>query len=385
MNVTIEEQYVLKTLQDLVRINSINPMLVPGSPAELEIGNYIKDQLREMHVDTKLCELGSGRVNVVAVIAGLGGGKSLMFNGHMDTVGVHGMRDPFSAEIRGGKLYGRGAQDMKSGLAAMLAAIKTIVDSSVRLKGDVILAAVADEEHGSIGTEALVKVCKADAAIVTEPTDLEICLAHKGFCVFEIETKGRAAHGGCYMDGIDANLHMGRILAELDKHSSQLHEGRKHPLLGSPSLLVPLVSGGTHQFVYPDKCTISLERRTIPGESSGEIEAGLQEILNKLASEDPRFNATIRTAMVRDPYEISPDSEIVKIVEAAAGQVLGRIPAHIGHPWWEDSALIAESGASTVIFGARGAGLHTTEEWVEIQSVMDLARILALSAINYCS
>jgi len=308
-----------------------------------------------------------------------------MLNGHMDTVGVHGMSDPFSGEIRDGKLYGRGAHDMKGGLAAMLAAVKAIAGSKICLRGDLVLAAVADEEYGSIGTEALVGTHRTDAAIVAEPTDLDVCIAHKGFCVFEIETKGRAAHGARHMDGIDANLHMGRVLFELDRRSRQLLGGPPHPLLGPPSLLVPLVSGGTHQFVYSDKCTISVERRTIPGETHEEVAAELAQLLHALAEQDNDFSANVKTVMARNPYEISRDAEIVRIVGDSISEVLRKAPAYIGHHWWEDSALIAESGAETVIVGSKGGGIHSYEEWVDIQSVVDLARILARSAVSYCS
>jgi acetylornithine deacetylase len=381
----IDQQHLLKTLIDLVKINSVNPMLVPEAPGETEIGAYIADTLRKMSVETSAIEIKPGRANIIGIIRGTGGGKSLMLNGHMDTVGVHGMSDPFSAEVHDGRLYGRGAHDMKGGLAAMLGALKTIADSRIRLKGDLIFAAVTDEEYGSIGTESLTKTHKTDAAIVAEPTDLNVCIAHKGFSVFEIETSGRAAHGARYMDGIDANLHMGRVLGELERHSRQLLERRNHPLLGPPSLLVPLIQGGTHQFVYSDKCTISVERRTLPGETHESVGKELEGILNTLRDQDSSFGATLKAVMSRNAYEISCDAEIVRTVAGSVSTLFGGTPGYVGHLWWEDSGLLAEAGIDTVIIGSKGGGIHSHEEWVNIQSVFDLAHVLADAAVRYCS
>jgi len=381
----IDDDYVIRTLTDLVRIDSINPMLVPGAPGEAAAARYIAGELTAAGLETTTCELGPGRANVVGIRKGMGAGRALMFNGHTDTVGVDGMQEPFAATVRDGRLYGRGACDMKGGLAAMLAAVKALADSGARLEGDVILAAVADEEYGSIGTEALLQRHRPAAAIVAEPTDLDICIAHKGFCVFEIETRGRAAHGARYMDGIDANLHMGRVLAELDRHARQLLERDPHPLLGPPSLLVPLVAGGSHQFVYADTCRASVERRTLPGETADQVAGGLEAILERCSAGDPTFRASVKAVMSRDAYEIPRDREIVRVVADSAERVLGRRPAFIGHHWWEDAALIAASGAETVIIGPKGGGLHTHEEWVEIASVVDLARVLAECALTYCA
>jgi acetylornithine deacetylase len=236
LNFPIDQEFLTQTLQRLVQINSINPGLVPGNPGELEIGSYIADVLRTLGLEPQIREIKPERVNVVATLKGSGGGRRLMLNGHMDTVGVQGMERPFSGEIKDGRVYGRGAQDMKGSLAGMLAVFKALGDAEIRLKGDLVFAAVADEEYSSIGTEALVQTAKTDAAIVTEPTGLDICLAHKGFGLFEFETMGRAAHGSSHQDGIDANIHMGRILKELDKLSQILLKSPAHPLLGPPYL-----------------------------------------------------------------------------------------------------------------------------------------------------
>ncbi|MGD9347352.1 MAG: ArgE/DapE family deacylase [Candidatus Aminicenantes bacterium] len=385
MNVTIDREFLTGMLQKLVQIDSVNPGLVPGSPGELAIGAYIADVLRTIGLEPQIHEIEPGRVNVVAMLKGSGEGRSLMFNGHMDTVGVEGMDEPFSGKIRDGRVYGRGAQDMKGSIAGMMAACKALIDADIRLKGDIVFAAVADEEYRSIGTEALVETVQTDAAIVAEPTGLDVCLAHRGFGLFEFETRGRTAHGSRYQNGIDANIHMGRILMELDKLSQRLLKKPGHPLLGTPSLHVPVVKGGSEPFIYSDRCKISVERRTLPGESWEDIHKEMVSILSRLSSKDRNFQATVRTVLHRDAYEISPDAEIVKLVSEKAKEVRNRKPDHIGHDWWEDSALLAERGIETVIFGPKGEGIHSHEEWVDIQSVVDLAEILARIAIQYCN
>ena len=385
MNPKIDRNFITKTLTDLVQINSINPELVTDQPGEAEIANYIGDSLKKIGLKPIFQELGSGRKNVVAILKGSGNGKSLLINGHMDTVGVDGMDEPFSAKIKNGKLYGRGAQDMKGGIAAMLGLIKTLVEANIQLKGDIIFTAVADEEFESIGTEELVKGYKADAAIVTEPTNLDVCLAHKGFAVFEIETIGKAAHGGSFDKGVDANLFMGRVLAELDKLSQRLNKTRKHPLLGSPSLHVPLIKGGSQLFIYSDLCKISVERRTLPGESLEKIKQEIETILAQLSNNDERFKANYKTAVQRTSYEIPSEAPIVKHVAQATRKILCKKPNFIGHNWWEDSALLAEAGIETVIVGPVGGGIHTHEEWVDLQSVVSLAEILTQVAIEFCN
>jgi len=384
MRIPIDQDYLVETLQKLVRINSINPELTPHGPGEVHIGEYIAEELTTLGLSPHIHKLKPKRCNVVAILKGSGGGRSLMFNAHMDTVGVAGMKDPFSAKIRDGKLYGRGAQDMKGSLAAMLAALKALVDSKVHLKGDLVFAAVADEEHGSIGTETLIQKFRTDAAIVTEPSGLDIGLAHRGFEVFEIMTQGFATHGSLYQDGIDANMHMGRIMAELDRHSQALLQGPKHPLVGPPSLHIPLINGGQGLFIYADKCTISVERRTLPDETHANVVNEMESILMKVAKEDETVKATMKEVLHRDGYEISPESDIVQTLTAASSSVLHREPVYTGHQWWEDSALLGEAGIATVIFGPQGAGAHSHEEWVDIQSVIDTAAILTETAIRFC-
>jgi len=243
---------------------------------------------------------------------------------------------------------------------------------------------VADEEHISIGTEALVKQVSADAAIVTEPTDMHISCAHRGFIWYDVETIGRAAHGSRYTEGIDANMRMGRFLAELDKLEQELLRREGHPLTGPPSLHAARLRGGKEVSIYAASCLLQIERRTSPGETVERVTAELQKIIDRLAAQDSTFKATIAPTFWRAPFEVDSEAPIVKILDQALRGRLGHHPVHNGQTFWTDAALLAEAGIETVLLGPKGYGLHSAEEWVELESVLDLAYVLAETAINYC-
>lgn len=384
MTITLDNAYILQTLFDLVRINSVNPNLVPDAPGEAAIGDYVADALRQMGLEVTIEELAPRRVNVVGRLKGKGNGRSLLLNAHLDTVGAGGMADPFTPVLRNGRLYGRGTQDMKGSLAAMLGAMKALAESGQTLPGDVLFSAVADEEYTSAGSDALVRHLRADAAIVTEPTELRLCLAHRGFVWFEVETFGRAAHGSRYQEGIDANLRMGRFLVALEKLAEELPTRPPHPLAGPPSLHAALLQGGSEISIYSPYCQLKVERRTAPGETVAGTTAELQAIIAQLAAADPTFRATVRPFFHRDPLATPPDAPIVAAVGQAITAVLGRPPALSGASFWTDAAIFSAAGIPSVVLGPTGGGLHSDEEWVEIQSVYELAQILTETAVCFC-
>ena len=384
MTFSIDREYVIQTMADLVGINSINPSLTPDGKGEAEAGAYVTDALNGLGMDVTTYKLEPNRVNVVGILRGTGNGKSLLLNAHMDTVGVDGMTDPFGAKMRDGRLYGRGSQDMKGSLAAMMGVAKAFVDGGVKLAGDLLITAVADEEYASISMEDLVKNVTADAAIVTEPTDMTLCRAHRGFIWYEVETIGRAAHGSRYAEGIDANMRMGRFLARLDKLEQELRQRPSHPLAGPPSLHASILRGGKEISMYAAQSHLTIERRTIPGETQDQATAELQAIIDQLAAEDETFKAAVKPTFRREPFEISADTPISQALEQAMINRLGRKPTHTGQTFWTDAALLAEAGIDTVLLGPIGQGLHSAEEWVDVQSVIDLAAILADTAVNYC-
>jgi acetylornithine deacetylase len=363
--------------------------LVPGGAGEAEISAFTANSMREIGMEVSIHEPEPGRPSVVGVLPGYGSGRSLMLNAHYDTVGAEGMAEPFSEgvstpAVRDGRLYGRGAYDMKGSLAAGMAAAKALIDAGVRLNGDLLVAAVADEEYASLGTADLIDRYQIDGAIVTEPTALEICLAHKGFIWLEVETIGRAAHGSQYKQGIDANMHMGRFLAELDQLEQEMRQRPGHPLLGPPSLHAAMIEGGTELSAYAASCQLKIERRTIPGETTEGVLDEIQSILDHLSDMDPMYQAVLRSFFLRQPFEVSPQANIVRTLAQAATEVLGEKPKFAGQNPWMDAALLAAAGVETVVFGPAGAGAHAHEEWVDIDSLVTLAEILAGTAINYC-
>ncbi len=379
----IDRDFLFQTLGDLVRINSVNPTLAAGGGGEREIARYVSQVLEKIGLTVRELEPEPGRISVLGTLKGSGGGKSLMLNAHHDTVGVEGMEEPFSGAIRDGKLYGRGAYDMKGSLAAQIAAVKALADAKAPLRGDVVIAAVADEEYGSLGTMDVIKHVRTDAAIVTEPTALRICLAHKGYLWIEVETTGRAAHGSRFEQGVDANMRMGRFLAELDHLEKDLRARTPHALVGPPSLHAAILAGGEGLSTYAASCKLQIERRTIPGETEAQVVSELQAIVDRLSA-DLSFKATVRPYFVRDPFEVSRNAAIVRSLDRATGKVLGHAPEYIGDTPWMDAALLSAAGIETVVFGPAGAGAHAAVEWVDLESVEKTAHILAEAAIDYC-
>jgi acetylornithine deacetylase len=376
--------YLTQTLHDLVAINSINPSLVEGGAGEAQIAAYLAQAMQSLGLESHLHEVAPGRFNAVGVRRGSGGGRSLMWNGHIDTVGINGMERPFTPEIHQGRLYGRGSQDMKGSLAAMLAAVQSLNDSGVQLGGDLIIAGVADEEYSSLGTEDLLRHYTTDAAIVAEPTEMSIAVAHRGFIGFEIETAGRAAHGSRYQEGVDAILHMGRFLAELDGLEQELRACSPHPLVGPPSLHTSVIRGGTEMSTYPAQCYLMIERRTIPGETVSQAEQEVQALLDRCARQEARFQARLKTFMSRPAFEIGAEAHIVQTVSAVLQSHTGRTPELHGVSFWTDAALLSEAGIPCVLIGPTGHGLHSAEEWVDLQSCAGLAGVLAETAQRFC-
>ena len=379
-----DSTYITETLSDLVRTKSINPAFSDGEPSdEREIATQLGEKMRALGMETTEYEAAPGRVSVVGRLRGTGGGRSLMLYGHVDTVGVAAMPEPFSATVRDGKLYGRGSYDMKGGVTACLATVKALRDAGVALRGDVLIACVADEEVASIGMAEVLRHVRADAAVVTEATELRVCLAHRGFSWVEVETLGFAAHGSRFDLGIDANMRMGRFLARLDTLEKELRARPPHALVGPPSLHAAVLRGGTGTSTYADHCRLEIERRTVPGETEDQVLAEIRAITERLASEDATFRATVRPMLTRDSFEVRRDAPIVNAVLGAATAVLGATPEVIGEPYWMDAALLSAVGIDTVVIGPTGAGAHALEEWVELKSVAQLTASLAAAAKEF--
>ncbi|OTA67268.1 acetylornithine deacetylase [Hypoxylon sp. EC38] len=371
--------------QTLVQINSANPTLgsTPG-PGETNIARYIAGWLEHRDIETHWIEPTKGRPSVVGVVRGSGGGKSLMLNGHIDTVTIAGYDgNPLSGEIHDGKLYGRGSADMKCGVAAALVALANA--KQLGLRGDIVFAGVADEEAGSIGTEQLLHAgWRTDAAIVTEPSGLDIVHAHKGFVWLEVEIHGLAAHGSRADLGIDAISKAGYFLVELDRYAQQLQRSIIDPDVGSPSIHASIIKGGEEASSYPALCTIVLERRTVPGETTEAVKGEIQTLLEKVAGDVPDFSYDLRITFSRPSFSIPRDDPFASLVGDVIGQSLGRYPTFRGEPYWTDCALLADAGISALLWGPRGEGLHAKEEWVDVDSVRQVAEALTKVAVRFC-
>jgi acetylornithine deacetylase len=367
----------------LVAIESINPEVVAGGSGEVEIARFVAEWCDRAGLEATLSEPAAGRPNVVAVARGSGRGRTLILNAHTDTVGVAGMTDPFTARLEGGRLYGRGSYDMKGSLAACMLAVAEATRS--RLRGDVVLTAVSDEEFASVGSEAIAASIAADAAIVTEPTEMEIAIAHRGFVHLEIETNGRAAHGSRPHLGIDAIAKMGRVLVGIQELDSRLRADPTHKYVGSGSVHASLIEGGQEYSSYPARCVLQAERRTIPGESVELAEREIRALLDDAGESDPQFSADVRVLASREPFEVAEDAEVVAIVRRCAARVLGSETAVVGVSYWADSALLAVAGIPTVLFGPRGEGAHAEVEWVDLASLEQCVEIYAAVAPEICA
>jgi acetylornithine deacetylase len=370
----------IQLLRDLVAIDSVNPTLVPGATGEGPIAAAIAGHMRQMNLEVTIQDVAPGRPNVIGVLHGTRPGPSLMLCGHVDTVGVDGMRDPFEPRERDGRLFGRGSQDMKGGVAAMIDAARVAAARGFSA-GRLIVAAVVDEEYASLGADALVAEWSADTAVVTEPTDLRIGIAHKGFAWIDVVTQGRAAHGSRPADGRDAIMRMGRVLGRLESLDRTIQARVPHPTMGTGSLHASLISGGRELSSYPDRCELRLERRTIAGETPEQADLEVQEILDALRSEDAEFEGEARLTFSRPPYELPYGHPLPAALAAAASTSAIRSLPPISMSFWTDAAILGRAGIPTVLFGPGGAGLHSTEEYVNVDEVLACRDALAALAM----
>jgi acetylornithine deacetylase len=366
----------------LVAIESINPDVVSGGSGEVGVARFVAEWCERAGLETSLTEPAPGRPNVIAMARGSGGGRTLILNAHTDTVGVTGMTDPLVGRLEDGRLYGRGSYDMKGSLAACMLA--TAQAGRRGLRGDVVLTAVADEEFASVGTEAVAVSIGADAAIVTEPTEMQLAIAHRGFVCFEIETIGRAAHGSRPHLGIDAIAKMGRVLVGIEELDRDLRAHPTHLRVGSGSVHASLIEGGQEYSSYPARCLLQAERRTIPGETVELAESEIRKILSTAAQGDSDFSGDVRVVAARQPFEVAEDAEIVEVVRRTASSVTGVEPEVVGVSYWADSALLAAAGIPTVLFGPRGEGAHAEVEWVDVGDLERCVEIYVAVAAEIC-
>lgn len=369
----------------LVAVDSRNPVIAPGGPGEGAVASLLAGVLASWGFDVELQEVAPGRPNVIARTGRRGAGApALMFNGHLDVVGTDGMvHPPFDPAVRDGRIYGRGSADMKGGIAAMCAAAARAASAT---NAELVIAAVIDEENESLGTRALVDTgIRADAAIVTEPTQLAIMPAHRGFVWLEIELRGRAAHGSRYDIGVDAIRHAGLLLAELDAFEEKVLVTRTHPLLGRASLHASLVHGGIGMSTYPDRCMLSIERRTVPGESIESVIEEVREAFARISARRPSFDASVRLITAQGPSDVSPGAPVVQsLARAIEGE--GMTMAIEGMSAWTDAAILNAAGIPAICFGPGDIKLaHAAEEWVPIAEIERATTVLTRMALDFGS
>jgi acetylornithine deacetylase len=386
---------VIDLARRLIAIESVNPTLVAGGAGEHEIARFVERWAADSGLASRVIPSPDGRPNLVigdtaADGHGAGAGEGdaatsgapiLMLYGHLDTVGLGSMASPLEPRIDGDRLVGRGAYDQKAGLAAALVAARESARSGVPR---VIVVAVADEEAASTGIQEVLRHVRADGAVITEPTEMAVGIGHRGFAWVEIEVRGKAAHGSRPHLGVDAIFRAGPVITALERYTERLAR-RSHPLLGTGLLHASLIEGGSEMATLPDRCLLSVERRTLPGETPGSVLAEIEAVLDACRATDPALVASAWVTLARDPFEIAADDPFVALVRGATARVTGALPELAGLSFWADSAYTAAAGIPTVLLGPPGDGAHADEEWVSVSGTVACAQSFVEIARDFCA
>jgi acetylornithine deacetylase len=375
-----DERETTRLLRDLVALPSVNPMGRPLQGPEFyehRVTAYLEDFFRRLGVPCERQEVAPLRANLVARCEVPGARRTLMFEAHQDTVPTDNMTiDPFAARIDNGRLYGRGACDIKGGMAAMLAALARLVREKPRGPFHLLMACSVDEEHTSLGVEALAqRQPRADMAVVAEPTRLQIVHAHKGLVRWHVHTTGRSCHSSSPEQGVNAIYRMGRLLAGIEQFAEQLRASRTDPLLGPPALSVGRIDGGTSVNTVPDRCRIEVDRRLVPGEDPRAAPGQLVAFLRERAGIDFPFESE-EPWMSKTALSPQGSEELVARLGRAIDAVAGSHRVH-AVPYGTDASTLAEAGTPAVVFGPGDiAQAHTCDEWVSLDEVERAGEIL---------
>ncbi|HKO03327.1 MAG TPA: ArgE/DapE family deacylase [Candidatus Acidoferrales bacterium] len=374
----LEQTTVLEILQKLIATPSVNPSLAPAEgTGEAAIARVACEWMERHGIRNWMEEVAPGRANAIGEV-GKAEAPCVVFCAHLDTVSTAGMTiPPFEPVMRDGRVYGRGSYDMKGSAAAILSGAAALAAED--FPGRVMVALVADEEYASIGAQHFVQKHKADACVMTEPSEGRLVLAHKGFVWAEIRAKGRAAHGSRWDLGISAIAKMGRIITALEEFDRDVLRRRVHALVGPASQHCSVIHGGTGLSTYAEECVLQVERRTLPGETPEQVMRELTDIIAKTGAE-----AETRLLLTQPPLTCDREATIAKCVRRSAALVNGAEPEEIGVSYWMDAALFAAAGIPTVNYGPGGAGAHEAVEWVELDSVVKCAHVLVETARQFC-
>jgi succinyl-diaminopimelate desuccinylase len=376
----VKEDEVAKMGQDLVRTQSVNP---PGN--ELAAAEYVVEVLKKSGVEAELVRHSDTRASALARLKGQGKVPALLYNGHLDTVPVGAeewIHEPFGGEVAEGKIWGRGAADMKSGLAAMMTAMKVLAEARLPLKGDLILAATAGEEIDSLGAVAVAKMLSQEpiqALFIAEPTNNEIYIAEKGVFWVQIDTFGKTAHGSMPEKGQNAVLMMVKIINEFEKVDFP-HE--PHPILGGFTRSINTISGGIKTNVVPDHCVATIDMRTVPGQDHSAILQRIENIIKDLSQKIPDFRATVKAVNDHASVETSPSEPIVQKFSAVVTEMTGQKGVLKGANYFSDAVgFLPVLKVPLILFGPGEPGqAHQPNEHVEVAKLVEAARIFTVAA-----
>jgi len=382
-----ESEEIIELLKNQVQIDSSNPWLIPGSTGEGKLGEFINDWLTPLGMDITLEEVEPTRRNLIAKLKGTGGGKSLCLNAHLDTVGYTLWKDrALKPIVQGDHLIGLGSADDKGHCAAVMLALKSIIESNVRLRGDIWIVLTIDEEGTSIGTMHYVKSYQPDAVIVFEPVGLSnIIITHQGFGWLDLIVKGRAAHGCAPEIGIDAIVHMAEVIKRLHELDQSKYTPTRHPLNGKTVFHTGTISGGTDYATYPGSCCLGIEIGTQPGETIEDRLAEIRSIYEDVKRSHPNFEADVEIRLARNPFEATGHEVLLQILSAEVEKETHQPVKPAGANVWADAALFQEAGIPTLMMGAQGANFHAPDEWVSIPELTKLVRIKKNTALTFCA
>ena len=366
-------------LARLVSVDSTNPDLVPGGAGEAAVAVVLAEHMAALGFEVDVWDAAPGRPNVVGRLPGTGGGRSLMFCGHTDVVA--GEPSAFVPDVRDGRMHGRGTCDMKAGIVSALVAAERL--ASAPPAGDLLIACVIDEEWQSVGAQALVERHRADAAVLPEQSDLDVIFAHGGFAWYDVTSRGVEAAGGRPERGRDAISLAGPVLTGLAELERELAR-RETPEWGRPSVHASTIRGGRDYPSYPAECVIGIERCIVPGETVAESLAEMAALLDRARVADRGFDGECRTVVAREPVLLDREEPVVRAAIDAAGAVLDRPPVVRSDYGWMDSGILVEAGIPCVVLGPTGDGLHTTDEWVDLESVDACAEMFVRMARDFC-
>lgn len=378
----IKEKDVVALTRQLVRIPSENP---PGE--EKAMAEFVAEKLSSLGFNVKLPKYKPGRPHVVGLFSDGKEKPSLMFNAHLDTVPIGDKSlwtvDPLGAEIRNGKIYGRGSSDMKAALAAMVSAAKAILEDDVKLTGTLMITGVTDEEVTGLGTKDIIdRGYRADFAIVGEPTELKVQTAHKGIIWLRIVTKGKAVHSSMPQEGVNAIYKMSKICLTFEDMLQQLMK-KNHPLLGSPTISVGTIKGGLKINIVPDYCEISVDRRLVPGETPEVAKHEIKEVLATLKTRDPQLQLEVETINSAHPSETDATEPIVKVARESVKEITGKDPGITGFTATCDMRHLVKAKIPTIILGPGNLSqAHTIDEYIEIKQIVEAAKIYALMTLR---